>query len=434
MKKLILFLLLNLAIYGVLVYGFKPSWQIWGDGRGYYSYLRSALFDGNFRFDNELKAFFDYQVNDLGQKKEEVIIHYPNLYSVGPAMMWTPFILTAKSFCGNSTNNVYHLSGFSPCYYVTLSLATAFYFFLGLAFLYLSLLRLFSWKTAFFIATFSWLLTPLVFYLVFDPSMSHVLSFSVVCALLFFSLKLKEKMGWGYLLGASLSFGLAVAVRWQNAVIAILPLVFIFLSSLSLRKKILFSLTLFFITFLVFIPQMLIWKMYYHHFLFIPQGSGFFNLFNPLIQDFLFSSYHGLIAWHPAILIAMLGLLLLFKDKKSLLIATLGILFIEIYVNSSVADWYGGAAFGMRRMADYGALFAIGWGAIFYSLRNRPYGRYVFMAVIIFFAFLNLSLLGMFNRRELPTAYDPGRNPNLMFFDYFNHKALDAIGRLKINF
>src|SRR5260370_31277741 len=69
-----------------------------GDGIGYYAYIRSPLIDHNFSFSSDFKYpeeelekiflnnhFVDNPVTKTG--------HLPNFYSVGPAMLWSPFLI-----------------------------------------------------------------------------------------------------------------------------------------------------------------------------------------------------------------------------------------------------------------------------------------------------------------------------------------------------
>ncbi|RJQ34301.1 hypothetical protein C4566_02355, partial [Candidatus Parcubacteria bacterium] len=53
--KSLLFLVFFVLSFLTIV--LKPYWQIGGDGFGYYSYLRSFIFDGNFDLHNEFALF-----------------------------------------------------------------------------------------------------------------------------------------------------------------------------------------------------------------------------------------------------------------------------------------------------------------------------------------------------------------------------------------
>ncbi len=365
---LVPFIILNLLIIVFLVWFIRPNWTIGGDGFGYYSYFRSAFFDHDLNFRNEY-AEFDRVWNTHATERLTPIGKVANLYSIGPSILWSPFLLTAHylpiSKYGNQ-NNPYNLPGFGWPYDQAIFIATAVFLLLGLIFTYLSLRQYFSDKIAFLSATAIWLLSPLYFYLIYEPSMSHVLSFFAVTGMIFFYLRDDLNIRWKYFL-VGLFLGLALLLRWQNVIFVIIPVLALIFNKKRFLKERIYSLIICLLTTaIVFAPQLWAWKYLYGGWLALPQGAGFFNLWPQNLLNFFFNGNHGLFFWHPLLLLAILAFILSFwkRDAKNWLLFLLALLAV-IYINASVTDWMGGRSFGARRMDGILVVFALGLAIIF---------------------------------------------------------------------
>jgi hypothetical protein len=362
------FIILNLLIIVFLAWLARPNLTIGGDGFGYYAYFHSIFFDRNLDFSNEYLEF-DRVWEAHASGRLTPIGKVANLYSVGPSIAWSPFLLTAHYLpieqFGNQTN-IYNLSGFGWPYDQTIFIATALFLILGLIFVYLLLIRYFSQRTAFFSATAIWLLSPLYFYLIYEPSMSHVLSFFAVSGMIYFYLKDDMRIGRKYLL-VGLFLGLSLLMRWQNLVFVIIPILgLLFNRGRFLRDRLIALLICLVTAIIVFIPQLLAWKNNFGSWLVLPQGAEFFNLWPENLFNFLFSGYHGLFFWQPLLLLAFLAFVFYFGkvDLKNWFLLLLALV-TAIYVNASVSDWMSGQSFGSRRMDGILVVFAIGLAVIF---------------------------------------------------------------------
>jgi hypothetical protein len=113
----------------------------------------------------------------------------------------------------------------------------------------------------------------------------------------------------------------------------------------------------------VFLPQMIVWK--------ILNGSSFlsgyvsntptpFFWFEPKILKVMFSLRHGLFIWHPLLLLATLGWLWLYRRDRSLtVLAGLG-LAMQVYIIGSWQAWWQGDAFGGRMFISSLPTLALG--------------------------------------------------------------------------
>jgi len=71
-----------------------------GDGVGYYAYVRAPLIEHNFDFTHDYQAsnprYLASRLDPQGQPKREFLTrtgHLDNHFSVGPAILWAPFLL-----------------------------------------------------------------------------------------------------------------------------------------------------------------------------------------------------------------------------------------------------------------------------------------------------------------------------------------------------
>jgi hypothetical protein len=117
-----------------------------GDGVGFYAYVRSPLIDHNFSFSSDwqnpkkdLQMLFlvDHFVENAITKTG----HLPNYYPVGPAILWSPFLIVSHLAVLASRGLGAHIpaDGHSWPYLVAMAGATALYGFAGPRWVYGSL-------------------------------------------------------------------------------------------------------------------------------------------------------------------------------------------------------------------------------------------------------------------------------------------------------
>src|SRR2546430_15715843 len=112
-----------------------------GDGVGYYAYARAPLIQHNLRFEEDWRHanlyFSQMRTLPNGQLSPSEYTetgYVSNLVTVGPAMLWTPFLLAAHFFVllANAFGAHIAANGFSTPYVLAMALGTAIYGFLGL--------------------------------------------------------------------------------------------------------------------------------------------------------------------------------------------------------------------------------------------------------------------------------------------------------------
>jgi hypothetical protein len=112
-----------------------------GDGVGYYAYARAILIQHNLRFEEDWRHanrfFLASRVDENERLRPEEYTptgYVDNHFTVGPAILWSPFLILAHCAVLITRALGGHVSadGFSQPYVVAMAFGTAFYGFLGL--------------------------------------------------------------------------------------------------------------------------------------------------------------------------------------------------------------------------------------------------------------------------------------------------------------
>jgi hypothetical protein len=385
-----------------------------GDGIYYYAYLRSMVIDGDLDFQNDLPAFHDSNPHVAKQLDSGVTTpagRTPNLFSIGPALLWMPVYLFAHGMAltlAPYTGQV--ADGFSAIELFAPSLATSLYGLLGLALAFYFLRRMAPRASPYIIAgsiAAVFFGSNLFYYLTFEASMSHGLGFFAVTALLAAWSKWRaSKTFWQWLLIGALA-GLAGLVRWQllgvALVIPALDLIFLRRSLLALKHLLLVAIG----AAIFFIPQLIAWKAIYGSYLIVPQGTGFFDLSSPHFLEVLISNRHGLLTWTPLFIIAGLGLILGLtkKFRSSFAGWALLIIVVQAYINGTALEWWGGEAFGARRFTDISVVFMFGLVILLSSitiLKRKKIPHLLAWSLIGILIVANLVFMQVYRRDLIP--------------------------------
>lgn len=350
-----------------------------GDGVGYYAYARAPLIQHNLRFEEDWRHANLYfsQARTLpggqlipSQYTETGYLN--NLFSIGPAMLWTPFLLAAHAIVLSANALGAHIppNGFSTPYILAMALGTAIYGFLGLFFSY-SLARKYLEERWAFLSTLAiWGATSLPVYMYFNPAWSHAHSAFAVAVFLWYWDRTRDRrtfLQWNLL---GLLAGLMLDVYFPNGVFLLLPLIESILAYWKFwRAKEFHAVGPFFaanISFtvavvLVFLPTLLTRSIIFG-------GLFRFGSYTALPWDWsapnwrlvLFSSEHGLLSWTPILVLAILGFFFAPRHAKFVTryLAVAAAAFY--YVISSYPYWHGMASFGNRFFISLTPIFIFG--------------------------------------------------------------------------
>ena len=404
---------------------FNPCIRV--DGVGYYAYARAPLIEHSFDFTHDYQAanqsFREERLDSLGQPKSFFRTrtwHLDNHFSVGPAILWSPFLILAH--CGVLVARLFGAStpadGFSAPYRYAFAFATALYGFIGLLLAFRLVRKYLPPLWAFLAVLAVWGGTSLPVYMYFNPSWSHAHSaFAVALFLWYWDSTREQRSIWQWLI-LGLIVGLMLNVYYPNLMLLAVLLAEavpqylggllspgVSCPSLSqlISRHAAFSLVVFLALLPTFITRWIVYGS--------PFETGYYSVRDflwgsPVLLQVLFSSNHGLLSWTPLVLFCFVGLLFsLLRISRIgvplLLAAVAYYLFIAVY-----PDWAGISSFGNRFFVSLTAIFIFGLAVFldqFASLFSRRWLAITVSSVVLAcFVTWNLGLIYQWGVHLIP--------------------------------
>ncbi len=375
---LIVIFLVSFVIFRPVVHG--------TDTMGYYSWLRSAVIDGDLDVANEY-AHYDH----AWMGRTTVTGHRDNPYAIGSAILWSPFYLAAHGLSLASPTFGLNLAadGYAPHYVVAVSLASVLYAFAGLLLTHRIACQFFNPRIATLAVSAIWLASPLLFYQYSHPVMSHANDFFAYALFLFVwhrTRRQRTPLQYAFL---GMTAALAALVRNQNAVLVILPLLEIVVETVRrwphtdvadrsgrlLKSAFFRAFSLCAGWWLAFLPQMFVWRTVFGSWIvtnpYASSANGSFDILHPHLLDVLLSTNHGLFVWTPLMLPAVMGWLPLWRKDRRLTALLVSSCALQLYVIASWSSWSGSASFGQRFFTNMMPAFALGLAALLNVLQRR---------------------------------------------------------------
>jgi hypothetical protein len=352
-----------------------------GDGVGYYAFARAPLIEHSLDFTHDYQhaneSFRENRLNEKGQPYPEFLTrtgHLQNHFTVGPAILWSPFLVVAHVgvLLARLLGSHVLADGFSAPYRIAMALGTAIYGFLGLL-LSFHLARKYVEERWALLATLGiWWASSLPVYMYFNPSWSHAHSAFVVALFLWYWQRTREyrTLSQWVVLGAIA--GLMLDVYYANAMLFVVLLYegvrdysaafrrvtpsTPHISQLFMRH-VLFAIT----TLICLIPTLVAhWIIYGHPFEsgYVPISQWFWT--SPYLVSVLFSANHGLISWTPILLLAILGIFMFWRNVPRAGGAFLCCVLAFYYFIASYPDWAGISSYGNRFFISLTVFFIVG--------------------------------------------------------------------------
>ena len=370
-----------LLVLFLLSLPFSNPW-VHGDGVGYYAFARALLIQHNLDFRQDwLDANLQFRLahtdadGNLSEGDFTSTGHILNHFSIGPAILWAPFLIVAHAsvLLADALGAHVAANGFSRPYVVAMALATAIYGFLAIWISFQIACRYVEARWAFLAAIGIWFASSLPVYMYFNPSWSHAQSAFVVALFVWYwdrTRGSRTRMQW-VALGAI--GGLMMDVYYVSALLLLLPLME---SAAQYRKTLtaggvrecagLFAndALLACAAFLVFMPTLITKKIIFGSYLnFGYTEHWYWN--SPAILKVGFSSEHGLFSWTPILLLGVVGLFFLAKKDRVLATYLLITFAVFTYVMGCYQNWHGLASFGNRFFISLTCFFSLGLAAFF---------------------------------------------------------------------
>ncbi len=365
--------LLGLVLLYALGVQLADTHGVTTDGVTYFTQLRSLIFD-----------------RDLDVAAEFAFLNQPprpnHVVPVGPLLLWFPLYL-----CVAAADLVGRTAGWSTAPadavgiglglpYVRSALLSSFAIgAAGLVALHLHLRREFLPRVALFTTVLVFAATPLYWYMVYEPSMTHAASFGFVALFVVCSARwvppgatVRQSLILGTLIG------LAFLARSQESLFALYPAVLVLSAARTPAEgRVRQALSLAGWAFLGALPWILL-QLGHSYVLFtrydyplVGQG-GYFNPWHSRWIDTLFSSWHGFLSWTPVAYVAVVGTFAYLRRSWRWAASALVILFLTAWVNGATLDWAGGWSFGGRRFSSALVMLAPGLALVIEFVLRRP--------------------------------------------------------------
>ena len=366
LPELIAFVLLLSLLY-VRFPSTEYNRVIHSDGKGYYAHLPAIFIysDLDYNFADEIeKKILPFLMAHFSKHfrftfRGEIV----NKTFSGIILLWLPFFLLA------------HLltlllglppDGYSVIYQISIAFSAIFYAWLGIKYL-IKLFRTYKANDVQVAITIIAILfgTNYLYYVVFDPSLTHIYNFTLITILLYYVRNLSiEKSGKSILI-LSLTFGLILVIRPQNGFI-LFATPFVMGSKEGMMS---FFVNLFqglrqtisgiFIFLIIIAFPMFLWYLQTGHFLVYSYGNERFVFSNPQFFNVLFSYKKGLFVYSPLILLSLFGLIPLSRKNIFATIWLVIFLLLNTYIISSWEEWWYGCSYGHRVFIDFYPIAAI---------------------------------------------------------------------------
>jgi hypothetical protein len=353
-----------------------------GDGVGYYAFARALLIEHRLNFEKDwLAANTSFRMGKIDADSHILPSaytstgHLDNHFSVGPAILWSPFLLAAHvgvlaydSFGGGVTAD-----GYSRPYILAMGLGTAVYGFLALWISFHLARKYLPERWAFLATVGIWFASSLPVYMYFNPSWSHAHSAFTVALFVWYWQRTREVRTWTQWVILGTIAGLMTNVYYPNAILLLLPL----LESLAqyrqsfgtaavepagrlFLKNFLFAV----VTLTAFVPTLVTKRIIYGSYLNFGYTEHWFWT-SPALLKVCFSSEHGLFTWTPILIPAVMGLFFLRKYDRNLSSYSVAVFGAYLYAIGCYEDWHGIASFGNRFFVSLTVLFIMGLASFF---------------------------------------------------------------------
>lgn len=346
-----------------------------GDAVHQYVYLRSIVFDRDLHFQNDYAAIYTLKGGRENTPPGALAFatDVQNVWPVGSAILWAPLFLlvTAGVALSHLVGGTYPLDGYGPIFQISAGVTGVLAATLAAWMSYCLCARFSTERAAIWAVLAVWLGSSAIYYSMVSPTYSHAASMLVTSAFFWYWATTLGRQTWKRYAVLGLLAGCCALVRWQDAVLLIVPVldavraVLLALPSRRWGPALGHVAVCGAAALLTFTPQMLAWFVLYGTPLTIPQGPGFMRWTSPQMVAVLFSDQHGLFSWTPIAAIAVAGFILLFRRHRTVALGAIVIFAVSVYVNAAVWDWWAGEAFGARRFVSCFPVFTLGLSAIF---------------------------------------------------------------------
>jgi hypothetical protein len=385
------------------------------DGPLLFVELRSAVIDHDLDLTNEFADFvperYQYWADEgrqLGRTPNPTV-------EPGPAILWAPFFLLAHAFIlvARLWGAPFAADGYGAPYVNAVCLGSLVWAFVAVLLAYRIARRFFAPFLCATCAAAAWLATPLVWYSVFEPGMSHATAAAAAATFVWLWLRLRDdptrRRRWLLL---ALAGGVLVSMQRYDAYFLLGPLLTTAMllwrtpwpTIFGSRRTLATTAAVVLLTLGVTLVPLIYTNLASRHASLLGESNlvafTLRNWAHPQVGELLFSSRHGLFSWTPVAYLGVLGLILLARRDRGLAVSLLATLAFGVYLLAASYSWSGAWSFGSRRLTEAFPLFVLGLCAVATHLMARP--AVLGILALGGLATWNLLLAGQLRRQEIP--------------------------------
>ena len=409
------YLICVLSILGSALY--FPRWNQRGpeatiswDTAGYYYYLPAI-----FIYKDVKKVGFKDKITEKYKPSGsfyQAFLHEPSgnyvmKYSIGQAVMMTPFFLAGHAYA--SVSDTYPADGFSKPYQRAIHWGSLFIAFIGLWFYRKNLLEYFDETATSFTLLFLTIGTNYLNYTAFDGAMTHNWLFTVYALLIWMSIQWHKNPTWKKSAAIGVLIGLAALTRPTDIIALIIPIFWAMnLTATAIKnrfsflfknwKHLAFAAT---ITAAIGSIQIIYWLYVTGEPIVYSYQHQYFEWDIPHLKDVLISYRSGWLTYSPIMVFAIIGLFNLAWQKMELFFAVLLFSLLNYYIVSSWSIWWYGGSLGMRALIQSYPIWAFPFAAFISWMLKKNWRNWVFLPIMFFFSAMNI----FFTRGPIDAEY-----------------------------
>lgn len=308
-----------------------------------------------------------------------------NKYAIGQAVLFSPFFFIAHAWAilTHSSSS----DGYSKPYQIAIWLGSILFSILGLILLRKILLHYFDDSIVMWTLLALGLGTHWMEYAAISNGMNHTWLFTLLCAMILFTIRFYKKADWTSAVGIGFSLGLAVLTRPTEIILVLIPILwgigsikdrFTFLASGWLKIFVAII-----ICGLIMSIQLIYWKYAAEEWIVYSYGGQGFNWFNPNIWRGLMGAKIGWWLYTPIMLLTMFGWYGLCKSRPSIFWPTFVTGILAIYITLSWGHWEEGGGLGQRNLIQAYPLFAFPLATVISWFCSKPPGKWIWIIILI---------------------------------------------------
>ncbi len=399
-KRLSFFILIFISLFLILFVIKQKRWKdriINYDTAHYYGYLPSAFIykDLTLNFSGRDSVYlynkiFYCKTND--NKKAFKV-------SMGVAECYLPGFLLAHAYTLSVGGEA---TGFSTPYKVALVITGLIFSIIGLIYLRKLLRIWFDEMITSLVMLVIMIGTNLYTYVTFEGTMSHIYSFTMITAFVYYTVRWYKNPSFSYSLILGVLIGWIFLIRPTNLLVVAIFICWGIFSFKDVKARLFLFMQhwkklflLIVCSFLFIVPQILYWKLFTGSFFFYSYVGERFFFSNPHILEGLFSWRKGWLLYTPVMVLGIVGIFTLPKRIPELKFIFPIFLVVLLYITWSWWCWWYGGGFGQRSLTDWYGLIALSMACLIYWTKTKK----VLFSIVVSFSIFCI-LFNQFQHRQ----------------------------------